>query len=126
MVPQNTGCLWRSKLFEKNSFDPWCDGDSKEVLIFPEFPDPVSVAGMEDFHLQLRLLKKINLRWGMYGRYNPFAWNVDFLNDPIRRENHLKKIVRQMKVMRFYAKELFPEREFEEVMDEFFSTSSFS
>ena len=78
----------------------------------------VSLAGMEDFHAMLRTLKSDpSFRWGMIGTANPLKWNTDFPVGSERLSNHLKKVARQETVMKEYAKQIFPELSYKEVMN---------
>jgi len=74
---------------------------------------------MEDFHTVLRSIKdNINFRWGLIGRANPLPWDTNFEPGSDREMNHLKKVARQFKVMERYAKDVFPDMTFDQVLNE--------
>ncbi len=81
----------------------------------------VPVAGMEDFHAILKMLRQNDkLRWGMIGRASPLKWDVDFSHGSEREKNHLIKVARQYAVMKEWAGDIFPNLSFENVMDMMF------
>jgi len=120
-VPQNTACLWKlDELLETGGFSEECNGTGRTIQVC-EFGE-VPIAGMEDFHTLLRMLEKnYDLRWGMIGRANPLKWNVDFPRGTERERNHLIKVARQYSVMKEWAKDIFPNLSFENVMDMVFA-----
>ncbi|PIS41577.1 MAG: hypothetical protein COT25_02335 [Candidatus Kerfeldbacteria bacterium CG08_land_8_20_14_0_20_42_7] len=76
---------------------------------------------MEDYHFMLRIYEanSDNFRWGMVMRRTPVYWSVAHYNsDEMTR--HLIKILRQESVIRAYAKQKFPDRSFDRLMDDFF------
>lgn len=120
-VAQNTACLWNiEKLSAVNGFSPECNGTGRTTNI--EGYGEVSVAGMEDFHAMLRMMKQFQeLRWGMVGRAEPLFWNTDFKPGSDKLLDHQKKVARQYAVMQIYAKDIFPELSFHEVMNQLFA-----
>ncbi len=119
-VPQNTVALWNLKtLLSVKGFSESCNGVGKKVLT-KEFGE-VPLAGMEDFHAMLKLLSNDNdpFNWGVIGRKKPLKWNVDFGGERERR--HLEKVARQYAVMEAWANEIFPNIQFEKIMDNLFS-----
>lgn len=121
-VVQNTACIWNlESLRGVDYFSPDCNGIGKSVTT-PEFGD-VPLAGMEDFHAMLRMMKQYtdDFRWGLVGRTNPLHWDTSFVPGSERELNHLKKVARQYLVMMAYAREIFPTEEFEDLMDKFFA-----
>lgn len=124
-VAQNTASLWNiTTLSGVNGFSAECNGTGK-VVKTAEYGD-VPLAGMEDFHAMLKILKKNGtLRWGMVGRAEPLFWDTDFPAGSERLANHLKKVARQDQVMQAWANDIFPEMTFKKVMDKLFSTCYF-
>jgi hypothetical protein len=123
-VPQNTACLWKADLLSRvNGFASECNGTGRiiKIALRPgEEPEDIPVAGMEDFHTLLRMQKKFeDLRWGMAGRSEPLSWNTDFQGE--RLATHLKKVARQYQVMQIWAKDIFPELSFNQVMNQLFA-----
>lgn len=120
-VAQNTASLWDIKMLRKvNGFDPKCNGIGRTIKT-AEYGD-VPLAGMEDFHAILKMLKLMpELRWGMVGRAEPLFWDTNFPAGSERLANHLKKIARQDQVMQAWANDVFPELTFKKVMDRFFA-----
>jgi len=120
-VPQNTACLWKiSSLQNVGGFSPECNGTGRTIST-PEFGE-VALAGMEDFHAMLKMLRQDDdLRWGMIGRANPLKWEVDFPHGSERERNHLIKVSRQYSVMKQWAIDVFPNLSFETVMDLIFA-----
>lgn len=121
-VGQNTACLWDTDFLKSmNYFDDKCDGSDERVETV-EYGD-VPLAGMEDFHAMLRMMKKYgdDFRWGMIGRIAPLRWNTQFESGSEREKNHLIKVARQYVVMRRYVEKIFPDTKFEEIMEKFFS-----
>ncbi len=120
-VCQNTAAVWEiTHLFSVGGFDPRCDGTGQTISI-PDFGE-VPVAGLEDFHALLRMMKHDpDFRWGMVGRASPLIWDTNFPKGSERERNHLAKIGRQYQVMRFWAEEIFPDVSFEQAMDRFFA-----
>ena len=121
-VAKNTACLWDIKtLSAVNGFALECNGTDRTIQT-KEYGD-VPVAGMEDFHAMLRMMKQFQeLRWGMVGRAEPLFWDTNFEPGSERLLNHLKKIARQYQVMQIYAKDIFPELSFNHVMERLFSS----
>lgn len=113
-VPRNTIALWEFDALEKiGGFSLKCDDIGKTVLI-PKFGE-VPLAGMEDFYAILRMLKILpNFRWGMIG--NLLKWNVNFPKGSEREYRHLMKIARQETVMQEYAKWVFSDLSYKQVM----------
>jgi len=122
-VAQNTAALWNLHLLKQvGGFDPRCNGTGETINV-PEYGD-VPLAGMEDFHAMLRIMKLSpvdNFRWGMAGRSEPLIWDVNFPAGSSREKNHLIKVARQYAVMRQWAEEIYPELPFEVVMDRLFT-----
>lgn len=120
-VAQNTAALWRlDALLSVEGFSPECNGTG-ETVNTPEFGE-VPLAGMEDFHAMLRIMKADpKFRWGMIKRPTPLSWDTNFEPDSEREQNHLKKVARQYLVMQTYVKKVFPDKSFNKVMDEFFA-----
>ncbi|MBI2450006.1 MAG: hypothetical protein HYV47_00560 [Candidatus Nealsonbacteria bacterium] len=127
-VIQNTAALWKREIFNVNvvgGFSPACNGTGRTIPVegFGETP----VAGMEDFHMMLSLLEyehdeyNFEFRWGMVGRKAPLYWNTQFEPGSERERLHLRKIARQYAVMQIYAKDIFPEVSFHEVMNQLFT-----
>ena len=121
-VAQNTAALWDIEmLLAVEGFAPECNGTGRTITT--EDYGEVAVAGMEDFHTMLRMLRRFSgLRWGMVGKEEPFFWDTDFGSNNERLLNHLKKIARQPHVMQIYAQDIFPELSFNGVMDRLFSS----
>ncbi|MCK5122950.1 MAG: hypothetical protein KAQ87_02275 [Candidatus Pacebacteria bacterium] len=125
-VPRNTIALWDPDALEKiRGFSLQCDDIGKTVLI-PKF-GKVPLAGMEDYLALLMLLKRLlemlpeilfktspNPFWGMFG--DSLEWNVDFPEGSEREYRHLMKVARQEAVMKEYAKWIFPDLPYEQVM----------
>ena len=113
-VPRNTIALWELDALEKiGGFSLQCDDIGKTVLI-PKFGE-VPLAGMEDFYALLEMLKLFpDFRWGMFG--NSLEWKVDFPEGSEREYRHLMKVARQEAVMKEYAKWIFPDLPYEQVM----------
>lgn len=124
-VAQNTASLWDIEtLLAVKGFAPECNGTGR-VIKTQEYDD-VPVAGMEDFHAMLRMMKQFpDLRWGMVGRAEPLFWDTDFPAGSERFTNHLKKVARQYQVMQIWANDIFPELTFKKVMDRIFSACHF-
>ena len=122
-VAQNTANIWKTELLvEVNGFASECNGTGETIEVegFGETP----VAGMEDFHTMLRILKgNPNFRWGMVGVSDPLKWSVNFEPGSEREFNHLRKVARQYQVMQVYVKRVFPELTFQEVMNKLFKES---
>ena len=120
-VIQNTAALWRvSSLIEINGFDPKCNGSEGEVISLEKFGN-VRIAGMEDFHAMLRLLKiRPTFLWGMVGSSDPLIWDTNFKPGSERERNHLIKVKRQYLVMKKYAEVIFPEYSFDELIYKLF------
>jgi hypothetical protein len=121
-VVQNTGAIWNLEtLLGVDGFAPVCNGTGRTIRT--EEYGEVPLAGMEDFHACLRMMKAVdNFRWGMVGRATPMRWDVDFEPMSIRGKNHHAKVARQFLVMREYAKMIFPTMEFNAVMDRLFAS----
>lgn len=120
-VAQNTAALWDIEMLSAvNGFAPECNGTGRTVQT-KEYGD-VPIAGMEDFHAMLRMLKQFSvLRWGMVGITEPLFWDTDFEPSSEREHNHLKKVARQYHVMQAWAQDVFPELSFRQVMNRLFS-----
>jgi hypothetical protein len=120
-IPQNTATLWDiEQLLAVGGFDKDCNGTGRTVRT--EEYGPVPLAGAEDFHALLRMLKELPvLRWGMVGKNEPLKWETDFLPGSEREKRHLQKVARQYQVMETWAKEIFPELTFRQVMEKLFS-----
>lgn len=121
-VVQNTACLWQADIISSiNGFAPECNGTGECVKTL-EYGD-VPLAGMEDFHAMLRIMKKYgdDFRWGLIGRTDPLFWRTDFEPGSERLMNHLKKVARQYLVMEAYINKIFPGEDFREVLERFFS-----
>ena len=119
-VVQNTATIWNvAVLHSIKGFSPECNGTGKTVKT-SEFGE-VPLAGMEDFHAMLRIMKSNpDFRWGMVGRENPLTWDVNFEPGSERERNHLIKVTRQGIVMVEYAKMIFPELDFTTTMNRLF------
>ncbi len=120
-VVQNTAAIWNSEvLLGVGGFAPECNGIGRTVRT-EEFGE-VPLAGMEDFHACLRIMKANgNFRWGMIGRAVPLRWDVEFDPGSERERNHMTKVARQFLVMREYARNIFPLMDFSEVMNRLFA-----
>jgi len=118
-VPQNTASLWNVNMLSAvKGFAKECNGTGRTVKT-AEYGD-VPLAGMEDFHAILRMLKQFpNLRWGMVGRAEPLFWDTDFQGE--RLATHLKKVARQYQVMQIWVQDIFPELSFNQVMNRLFA-----
>ena len=118
-VPRNTIALWEPDALEKiGGFSLQCDDIGKTVLI-PKF-GKVPLAGMEDYYALLEMLKLLpDFRWGMFG--DSLEWNVDFPKGGEREYRHLMKVARQKTVMKEYAKWIFPNLSYEQVMKMLFA-----
>lgn len=119
-VAQNTCAQWSLEaLLAHGGFSAECNGTGR-IVHTDEYGD-VPLAGMEDFHLMLRMLKdNPEFRWGMDGVQEPLAWDTDF-SDPERAKKHRIKVARQYAVMQAWAKDIFPDEPFEKVMDRLFA-----
>jgi len=124
-VPQNTASLWDIRALDKiNGFARECNGTGR-IVKTAEYGE-VPLAGMEDFHAMLRMMKAGSpLRWGMVGRAEPLIWDTDFPAGSERLINHLKKVARQDHVMQAWADDIFPELTFKKVMDKLFASCYF-
>ncbi|MFA6097998.1 MAG: hypothetical protein WCV50_04330 [Patescibacteria group bacterium] len=120
-VAQNTVCLWEYQtLAEFSGFDTRCDGRQDETIEIES--RQIQIAGMDDFHLMLRIQAKYGLdwRWGMVCNSNPLIWDLS-RKSFAEMEQHLIKVRRQAKIMEIYVSEIFPELDFRTVMNLFFS-----
>lgn len=119
-VPQNTASIWRANLLSQfDFFDRFCTGETGETVSTEEYGD-VPLAGMEDFHLMLRVLASgYPLRWGMVCRRNPLLWDTKHFEGE-RLLNHLKKVARQWLVMRAYVERVCPNEDVDAVLERFF------
>jgi hypothetical protein len=119
-VVQNTAAIWNiPSLLKVDLFAQECNGMGETIYLEP-YGD-ISIAGMEDFHAMLRMLKNdFNFRWGMIGQDNPLPWNVNFEAGSQREFSHNKKVARQEIVMKKYAKQIFPDLTFEQVMEKLY------
>ncbi|MCD4762129.1 hypothetical protein K8R32_04195 [bacterium] len=127
-VPQNTFAIWDTKILSSplvKGFASECNGTG-ETVTTKEYGE-VSLAGMEDFHAMLKIMKNNpeTFRWGMIRRLIPLKWDTNFKEDPKRELAHLKKIARQPKVMKKYAEKIFPNIPFKELMDYNFFSKQF-
>lgn len=116
-LPQNTACLWDIETLEAvDGFDSWCNNTGRTVCL--DEHGEVSIAGMEDFHALLRIMKRedLELRWGMVGHRNPMVWHTDFEQNSSRRRRHLEKVARQKEVIDVYCTEVFEGLNSEDVM----------
>ncbi len=120
-MAQNTAAIWNvAALKSVDGFAPECNGTGSTVNT-EEFGE-VLLAGMEDFHAMLRIMKiNPDFRWGMVGRENPLEWDTNFEPGSERGRNHLIKVARQAIVMAEYAKMIFPELSFSATMNRLFS-----
>lgn len=119
-VAQNTAAIWSLELLQNiGGFAPECNG-AGETIYVPEFGE-IPIAGMEDFHAMLRIMKTGHLRWGMVGKENPLKWDINFPPGSEREKNHLTKVARQYEVMKIWASRIFPELSFKTVMGRLFS-----
>lgn len=125
IVAQNTATLWRTGLLSKlNGFDPACNGDER-MLEVPDF-GKVPLAGMEDFHALLRIMAQTlesgrPFRWGMSGKSAPLRWDTSFTPGSQRARLHAQKVARQYLVMEAWAKQLFPQHSFAQVLEMLFA-----
>lgn len=121
-VPQNTCCLWKLDILSEFGFDARCDGDGSTVEVDGEY---LPIAGMEDFHLLLRVMKKrgVAFRWGMVESRYPLHWDTSHKNSEELRDHRIK-LARQVHVMRSYCEELFPGMSWENTMEQFFRCRS--
>ncbi len=122
-IVQNTIALYRlSTLMAMGGFARKCDGDDG-VMVQTEEYGPVLRAGMEDFHYVLRLLRRNReYRHGIVGLEAPLEWHVDFDPQSERGKNHLRKVARQYAVMREWCKDVFPEQDVYETLNQYFES----
>lgn len=122
MVPQNTGAIWNVRLLESvGGFSFECNGDGKTTIHTEAFGE-VPLAGMEDMHAIMRMFfialaqGKQPPRLGMVCRAEPIFWDLS-LKKPGTREydDNMKKIARQAEVVKAYARNIFPDKSFDEV-----------
>jgi len=120
-ISQNTAAIWDIKTLQSaRGFSPECNGTGKTIMT-EEFGE-VSLAGMEDFHTMLKILKSNpSFRWGMTRRSNPLKWDTNFPPNSERLLNHLKKVARQEIVMSEWSKLVFPYLSYNQVMDNLFA-----
>lgn len=120
-VPQNTLALWRVNVLSRiGGFATECNGTGETV--FTEEYGDVPLAGMEDFHALLRIMRdEPNYNWGMIRKDNPLEWDTNFEIGSEREQNHLKKVARQGIVMQRYAEMVFPNVAFDDVMEKLFA-----
>ena len=118
MVPQNTGALYLfSDLIRyTEGFSPRCNGTGMKILI--EGLGEVAVAGADHFHTLLTSMKNNpNFKWGMLEK--EVNLDKDFKGErlllQVRRES------RQLAVMKIWAKEIYPDKSFKDVMKLVFS-----
>ena len=124
-IPQNTLAIWNMEtLVSINGFSEECNGAG---TISTEKFGKVPLAGMEDFHAMLRIMKKYpeKFRFGMIRRIVPLRWDTNFKPNSEREIIHLKKVARQYLVMQEYAKKIFPDTRFNELMDYNFFAKQF-
>jgi hypothetical protein len=113
-VPQNTAAIWNAqKLHGVNLFSPLCNGTGETVkVLVPQLGEKgemvhAPVAGMEDAHTMLRMMKNDpDFKWGMVGAENPTKWIVDHGNEKAMRD-HYTKMARQEGVMRAWASAIY-------------------
>jgi len=120
-LAQNTACLWDYQILKKaGGFDTRCDGKKNEFLDIDG--KKVLLAGMDDFYLQLKILKAHNftLRWGMVLNEDPLYWNVSGKN-LTEMEMHIQKIIRQEMVIKRWIQEIFTDSDWKTIMGKFFS-----
>lgn len=134
-IPQNTASIWRlDRLMAVCGFDQKCNsfGTEKDekiirmarIEIGDETISEIPIAGMEDFHAMLRQMKVFeDFRWGII-KEKPLVWNTKFPEGSDRLRNHLIKVFRQYCVMKKYVEAVFPEKKFDDVMDDFWSKVS--
>jgi hypothetical protein len=125
-VPQNTIAVWNVEMLSSvNGFSEECNGTG-ETVFTQEYGD-VPLAGMEDFHAMLRIMKMNPdaFRWGMIKRLIPLKWDTNFEPGSKREANHLEKMARQYLVMKEYTKRIFPDIPFRELMDYHFFAKQF-
>lgn len=121
-LPQNTIALWSVPMLAGiGGFAAECNGTGEKIYT-PEYGE-VPLAGMEDFHAMLRIMKADpeNFRWGMIRRPEALVWDTNFEPGSEREKNHLIKVARQYNVMKSYAGKIFPEVPFNTLMDRFFA-----
>jgi len=120
-VAQNTAALWDVEALHRiDYFSHECNGTGRTVHT-AEYGD-VALAGMEDYHAMLRLARSdSDFYWGNIGCAFPLRWDTSFERGSERERDHLRKVARQYEVMRAYAKDIFPERSFEDVMELLFA-----
>lgn len=122
-VPQHTGALvYLPSLRKVGGIAERCNGNGETISMhIGELKEEIAVpiAGMEDFYTQLKMMRDIrDFSWGMVGEDNPLSWETNF-TDPKRQREHLIKVARQETVMKIWAKELFPDLPWEEVLRRF-------
>jgi hypothetical protein len=122
-TPQNTACLYKPAVMKMTSgFDSRCDGIEGAEPLQIEVGDVtlsnILVAGMEDFHLQLRALAcDPELKIGLVNTLTPAEWATDAIELTDRWWAHVKKVARQESVMAIYVKEILPSMTFEQVIE---------
>lgn len=117
--PQNTAAMYRLKtLLDIGGFDRRCEGNDGTKIIVPTMADPVLLAGMDDFYFMLKALQLYNEPWfwSMVGAEAPFSWEVKGKTG-LELKLHITKLARQEIVMEKWAQEIFPEIQFEEVIN---------
>lgn len=115
---QNTATIYRLALLrEHGGFSRRCDGNEGETIDVGG--TKVRLAGMDDLYLYLTVCRNLGRAplWGMYGIMAPSDWEVDFPDDPTKQAMFDEKVARQLLVMRAWAKEIFPDVPFGQLMD---------
>lgn len=102
-VPQNTAAIWKTEdLLNIGGFSSFCNGSNGHTITLDD-GTKTDLAGMEDFHALIRLIKKIkDFSWGMIGENQPIVWANE--ND---KRNEIK-IKRQEIIMNQYLKIIQP------------------
>lgn len=122
-IVQNTIALYRlDTLIAMGGFDTKCDGNDRVMVQTEEFGE-VLRAGMEDFHYVLKLLKRARgYRHGIVGVEAPLEWHVNFDPNSERGKNHLRKVARQYAVMQEWCRDVFPDQEPYETLNQYFES----
>ncbi|MBU0597448.1 hypothetical protein KKF61_00450 [Patescibacteria group bacterium] len=117
---QNTAALWDFKtLIKFDGFDHRCNGTGETIEV-----DGINVplAGMEDFHLLLRIqaVRGRSYRWGMVMKTEPLTWDLSRKN-LAEMTLHNIKVARQAAVMHRWADEIMPKSDWSTIMNLCFS-----